>query len=548
MATCPTCFTKYPDGTSLCASDGGRLVPDETFAHVDRELEPGTVVGEYHIESKIGEGGFGTVYRAVHPLIGKTAAVKLLARQFSSNPTMVSRFVQEARAVNQIRHRNIIDIFSFGTLPDGRQYYIMELLEGTSLDAYLRREKRLPLEEAMPILRGVARALDAAHAKGIIHRDLKPENVFLLSDEDGRVEAKLLDFGLVKLLADTSNHKTKTGTPMGTPYYMSPEQCRGLDTDARTDVYSFGALVFEILTGEVPFQGQTTLDILFQHMTVLAPSASARCSDVPAALDRPIAKMLAKEPSDRPSSATEALDSLARAGGLEVASVGPSSWPRFGNRSSSGPGLRESARGLANTVVADPSSLPSTRSTPDLGSRPLAPRAGHTFLGAETDITPQRRRGRQLLVVGVALAAIATGAALFVALSTGSGRQVVVTTSTSTLASAPAATAIIPDSLPPARTEVDLTVSGAPDGMTVTADGVELGTAPGPFKVKIGIPVKLTLSARGYKTKEVDVIPTENVLVPAQLDRVMSSTPATGHVPTTSSTIHSDLEGFDDKK
>ena len=545
MATCPTCFTKYPDGLSVCTSDGGRLVPDETFAHVDRELKPGTVVGEYQIESKIGEGGFGTVYRAVHPLIGKTAAVKLLARQFSSNPTMVSRFVQEARAVNQIRHRNIIDIFSFGTLPDGRQYYIMELLEGTSLDAYLRREKRLPLDEAMPILRGVARALDAAHAKGIIHRDLKPENIFLLSDEDGRVESKLLDFGLVKLLADTSNHKTKTGTPMGTPYYMSPEQCRGLDTDARTDVYSFGALVFEILTGEVPFHGQTTLDILFQHMTVLAPSASARCSDVPAALDSPIAKMLAKEPDDRPSSVTEALDALARAGGLEVQSIGPSRRPRVGNRSSSGPGLRESARGLANTIVADPSSLPAPRTTPDLGSRP---RMGHTFLGAETDITPQRRRGRQLLVVGVALTAIATGAALFVAFSTSSGNPGSVNTpATSTIASAPAPTALIPDSLPPARTEVDLTIAGVPDGTTVTADGVELGTAPGPFKVKIGIPLKLTLTARGYKTKEVDVIPTENVLVPAQLDRVVLSTPATGHVPTTSSTIHSDLEGFDKK-
>ena len=115
MPTCPTCLTKYPDGVSSCTSDGAKLVPDETFAHIDRELEPGTTVGEYTIESKLGEGGFGTVYRAVHPLIGKAAAVKLLARQFSTNPTMVSRFIQEARAVNQIRHRNIIDIFSFGT-------------------------------------------------------------------------------------------------------------------------------------------------------------------------------------------------------------------------------------------------------------------------------------------------------------------------------------------------------------------------------------------------------------------------------------------------
>jgi eukaryotic-like serine/threonine-protein kinase len=249
---CPSCFTKYPDGTSHCSTDKTALVPDETFAHVDKELGPGTTVGEYKIESKLGEGGFGAVYRAVHPLIGKSAAVKILSRQFSANPQMVSRFVAEARAVNQIRNRNIIDIFSFGQLPDGRQYYIMELLEGSSLDAYIAKKVRLTLSEAMPILRGVARALDAAHAKGILHRDLKPENIFLAFDDGeggNSIQPKLLDFGLVKLLATDASastsdsgqgsHKTKTGTPMGTPYYMSPEQCRGLEVDARTDVYSF---------------------------------------------------------------------------------------------------------------------------------------------------------------------------------------------------------------------------------------------------------------------------------------------------------------------
>jgi serine/threonine-protein kinase len=121
MPTCPSCFTKYPEEVRQCSADGTTLVPDETFAHVDRDIPAGTTVGEYTIESKIGEGGFGAVYRAVHPLIGKTAAVKVLSREFSANPQMVSRFIAEARAVNQIRHRNIIDIFSFGQLPDGRQ-------------------------------------------------------------------------------------------------------------------------------------------------------------------------------------------------------------------------------------------------------------------------------------------------------------------------------------------------------------------------------------------------------------------------------------------
>src|SRR6185503_17958963 len=131
------------------------------FAGVEPDLAPGHPVGEYRIETKLGEGGFGSVYRAVHPLIGKAAAIKVLNRQYSSNPKMVSRFIAEARAVNQIRNRNIIDIFSFGTLEDGRQYYVMELLEGATLDRYLKQHGRLSPEEAIPLLRQIAKALDA---------------------------------------------------------------------------------------------------------------------------------------------------------------------------------------------------------------------------------------------------------------------------------------------------------------------------------------------------------------------------------------------------
>src|SRR5262249_29514066 len=158
----------------------------------------------------LGEGGFGAVYKAVHPLIGKTAAVKILNRQYSSNPQMVSRFIAEARAVNQIRHKNIIDIFSFGVLADGRQYFVMELLEGMPFDRYIDTHGRLAPEVALPILRQVARALDAAHAQQIVHRDLKPENIYLTFDEDGGVHPKLLDFGIAKLTTDASGgHKTR---------------------------------------------------------------------------------------------------------------------------------------------------------------------------------------------------------------------------------------------------------------------------------------------------------------------------------------------------
>lgn len=252
MPKCPSCLTHYPEGTEKCATDGNLLLPDEAFRGADTDLRAGEMVGEYQIEGKLGEGGFGAVYRAVHPLIGKTAAIKILHRQFSSNPQMVARFISEARAVNQIRHRGIIDIFSFGTLADGRQYYVMELLSGMTLDAFLKKHGRLTPEIAIPILRGIARALDAAHAGGIAHRDLKPENVFVTFDEDGVATPKLLDFGIAKLLGETSGQKTRTGTPMGTPAYMSPEQSRGVNVDTRTDIYSFGVMTHELLTASFP--------------------------------------------------------------------------------------------------------------------------------------------------------------------------------------------------------------------------------------------------------------------------------------------------------
>src|SRR5690242_8671826 len=166
---------------------------------LDGELAVGTQVGEYVVESKLGQGAFGIVFKASHPVIGKLVAIKVLSLRFSVDPEMVSRFVAEARAVNQIRHRHIIDIFSFGQLDDGRHYYVMEYLEGETLEALLAREKRVSVAQCLAIMRPIARALDAAHGKGIAHRDLKAENIFLGADLDGGLWPKLLDFGIAKL-------------------------------------------------------------------------------------------------------------------------------------------------------------------------------------------------------------------------------------------------------------------------------------------------------------------------------------------------------------
>ncbi|HEX2878191.1 MAG TPA: serine/threonine-protein kinase [Polyangiaceae bacterium] len=369
---------------------------------VSQELPPGTVVGEYRLEGKLGQGGFGTVYRAVHEVIGKVAAVKILHREYSSSPQMVSRFVAEARAVNQIRHKNIIDIFAFGRLDDGRHYFIMELLEGESFEQLLARDGRVSVQGAFLILKPVARALDAAHAAGIVHRDLKPDNIYLARDDEGGVVPKLLDFGIAKLLdEERSTHKTETGTPLGTPYYMSPEQCRGLTIDQRTDVYSFGVLLYRSLTGQLPFEARTALDIMFQHIHQAPPPVSTVNKRLPASFDAPITAMLAKEAAARPATIEGALDALGRAAaaaGLLVEPISgeqrrlPFSTPPLGDSD----GMRVVGK-LATPTFAQARTVDA--STPS-----------RTLNASERDI-PGEKRSRAPLWIALVLAVVAGGVA-----------------------------------------------------------------------------------------------------------------------------------------
>jgi serine/threonine-protein kinase len=197
---------------------------------INSQLEPGTNVGGYVIEGELGSGGMGVVYASTHPVIGKRAAIKVLKPDLSKNPAAVERFMMEARAVNQIGHPNIVDIFAFGTLPDGRSYYVMDFLSGETLR---KRIKRGPLHvsEAATIIDEVASALIAAHDKGIIHRDLKPDNIFMVSVPGRWPEVRILDWGLLKLSSTQSavssgKYRTLAGSVLGTPVYMSPEQAR----------------------------------------------------------------------------------------------------------------------------------------------------------------------------------------------------------------------------------------------------------------------------------------------------------------------------------
>jgi eukaryotic-like serine/threonine-protein kinase len=338
MASCPKCNKTYADTETTCPDDAAVLVPD-AYLKADRDLARGDTVGEYVVEGKIGSGTFGDVYRAVQPLIGKQVAIKILSRRYSADPHIVSRFIAEARAVNQIRHKHIIDIFSFGQLPDGRHYHIMELLQGTTLDRHLKQRGQLAPKETIQILQGLARALDAAHAAGIAHRDLKPANVFLAWDDDQRPFPKLLDFGIAKLLSDDvpRHHQTATGAAVGTPDYMSPEQCQGPNVDHRTDIYAFGVMTYQLLTGRLPFAGTNVVEVLVKQMTAMAAPPSSIAAALPAGLDAPILWMLEKKKEDRPpnlATAVRALEQAALEAGIDVppsASTGdPSATPPLG--------------------------------------------------------------------------------------------------------------------------------------------------------------------------------------------------------------------------
>ncbi len=269
----------------------------------DPELSPGSLVGEFQIEGLLGEGGMGHVYAAIHPLIAKRAAIKVLRPELSRDPQMLERFVLEARAVNEIQHPNIVDIFAFGTLDDGRHYFVMEWLRGTSLGDRLQ-EGRLELGKACEILTAIMNALAASHAIGIVHRDLKPDNVFLAEIKDSPSHiVKLLDFGIAKLVqgGDDRIDQTGTGVFIGTLMYASPEQLRGERVDHRTDLYALGVMAFEMLAGRMPFEGTTGPEIIAKHLLEPAPSVAQFLPSLPRKLAVLVDGMLAKDPAQRPS-------------------------------------------------------------------------------------------------------------------------------------------------------------------------------------------------------------------------------------------------------
>jgi serine/threonine-protein kinase len=263
----------------------------------------GARVGNYTVVSKLGEGAMGCVFLGQHPVIGKQVALKVIHPELASNEEMIARFFNEARAVTQIGHENIVDVQDFGQTPEGDSFIVMELLEGRGLGDRMKAEGMFSVPRATHIALQIADGLAAAHARGIIHRDLKPDNIVLITRGGDPDFVKILDFGLAKLSgpgAGMMQHKTKTGSLLGTPHYMAPEQAEGRkDVDHRSDVYALGCILFHMLTGRVPFPGEGFGEVLVKQLREPPPLPTRLNPSVPPALEKIVLHALAKKPDFR---------------------------------------------------------------------------------------------------------------------------------------------------------------------------------------------------------------------------------------------------------
>lgn len=288
-----------------------------------RRMETEQRYGNYRVVSLLGRGGTGVVYAAEHVHTRKRVAIKVLLPELSRSREIVARFFHEARSTANIQDSGIAEVFDSGYDAQGNAYFAMELLQGESLGARLARgQRRQPLEFLVTVGQQIARIVGAAHAAQVIHRDLKPDNIFLVSDHTAPqgFHVKVLDFGMAKLSLE-GGPITEKGALLGTPLYMSPEQCRGLgDIDARTDIYSLGCMLYELAVGHPPFVRGGVGVIIGSHIYEPVPRPRDIAPDVPPALEALLLRTLAKDPDERPQTMRELAFELARLGGQHDAS------------------------------------------------------------------------------------------------------------------------------------------------------------------------------------------------------------------------------------
>jgi serine/threonine protein kinase len=310
MKLCPSCQHCYEDTDTTCTQAGH----DTLVAG-----RPGTrfIAEKYRLDRLVARGGMGAVYAGTHTELERPVAIKLLLPDFNTDPKAFERFRREARAAARIKHPNIADVYDYGDSSEGEAYIVMELVEGQTLQERLKSVGQLPFTEAIKLSRQIADGMEAAHLSGVVHRDLKPSNIILARDHDGNICVKLIDFGIAKIteqITDNDSTLTATGTLVGTPRYMSPEQCLGKELDERSDIYSFGIILYEMLAGQAPFDATSAVAIAMQHLQEPPSPLEEHRQNVPPLLTNLILDTLSVEPSARPQSAVELKDRLSEVG------------------------------------------------------------------------------------------------------------------------------------------------------------------------------------------------------------------------------------------
>jgi serine/threonine protein kinase len=363
----------------------------------------GTVIGQkYRIESVIGEGGMGVVFAAIHEKLGQPVAIKMLLPALARLPELVTRFEREARAAAQLRHRNSARVIDVDETTNGIPYMVMERLHGRDLETELEERGKLDISEAVHFVVEACSAMAEAHSRGIVHRDLKPSNLFLSEEADGTTCIKVLDFGISKVQSD-DGRITSTAHQMGTPLYMSPEQVRSAkNVDARTDVWSLGVILYELLTGETPFKGSTA-GIGAAIVGDAVPLLRSLRPEIPEAVEAAVAKSMAKSAADRFASMREMIAALAPFSSVPIAAPSDVSRPRMTSITSS-PSLV-----AAETLAAPP---PASAHTADPLNDAAAPNA---TAGSWVKVKSRGESSRRAFWIVGALAAAAAAAAVSVA-------------------------------------------------------------------------------------------------------------------------------------
>jgi serine/threonine-protein kinase len=439
-----------------------------------------TIDGRYVVERILGEGGMGIVYKGRHKVIDKKVAIKVLRGDMAKDKEITERFLQEARAASSIGNPHIIDISDFGTLPDGSTYFVMEFLEGDSLSVAIDKQRPMPVPRVLHIAKQIANGLSAAHAAGIVHRDLKPDNIILINRGQDRDFAKILDFGIAKVGAESKI--TRAGAVFGTPHYMSPEQAAGTSVDLRTDVYALGVILYELASGKVPFDADNFMGILTQHMykapvpilaTVPPPEG------VPPGLDAIIQKCLSKKPEQRYPSMDALVADLDKVERGEV----PDALPEMMSRSG------------GFNVPADYFTTGTGRGMPALvPGMPNQPRTRWGVYAGVTAVTA-------LLVV---VAIIFLRSSMTHATAPETAPAQIVANADAVPKPAASAVAPVPSAAPsPALTQVLFAVE--PPDAKVTRDGSDLGQSPIAIELKPGETATLLVSRSGFKTQTVTV-------------------------------------------